>query len=120
MDKVKRYEKNHVLLTHPFRDARVVKRGFNFGAFFLTELWAYSEGLAKLGGRLIAISGISYTALLLAMWIDVRPISLALIAIGFLVLIAKHLTCGIFGNEWKIKEFESQGFKIRDVSVTNQ
>ncbi|KVK79966.1 hypothetical protein WJ47_35250 [Burkholderia ubonensis] len=42
------------LMIHPIMPERRVKRGFNWGALIFGTMWAYSEGLVALRGRLIA------------------------------------------------------------------
>jgi hypothetical protein len=100
------------IFIHPNRDHRVVKNGFNWGALILPVHWAYSEGMAKFGGKLIAFHAIPIgLALAAAYSADYAVISKMFLCLAILIYFSMHLFCGLYGNRLKVKELELNGFK---------
>lgn len=91
------------LMIHSTRPERRVKPGFNWAALFFGSLWAFSEGLVRHGGRLVAVDcfagflwSVGYPATMLA---------------GSAVFIAKNVVVARSGGAWLQQHLAAQGYR---------
>jgi hypothetical protein len=92
---------------HSTREQRYVKDGFNWLAFFFGYLWAFSEGLVSVAGRLFAIDVFGFV---LIKAYEIVNHSWLLVLSG-LILIITHVVSGCIGSDWLRASLLRQGYK---------
>jgi hypothetical protein len=89
-------------------ERRVSKR-FSIGAFFLSSLWAYSEGMTRLAGQLTLLDVlISFGAVALFFLLGENSMSLAA---ACLVVLAFRVFIGFRARQWLTEHLMSLGYK---------
>jgi hypothetical protein len=94
------------VFTHSFRSERYVWAGFSWSAFLFSAFWAFSEGLAAIGYRLIAVDlGV---AMLIHIYEMTRGGLWGVLAAA--ILIAKHVACGCYASRWLVRDLKGRGY----------
>ena len=98
---------NSAVFVHAVRQERRVKKGFYWTAFLFGTLWAYSEGLTVIGGRLAAVDAMVGLTVLYG-----SQTGHPLVAVGALLsFIGKNVYCAIRGQFWLRSLLIQQGYR---------
>ena len=103
----------HDVYEHPEGRREIIKSGFSWPAFFFGPLWAWRQGMIRLGFGLLALG-------LLLQLIPVVFIELmgeAGIVVDLFVSITVLIWIGGQGNAWRRRSVLKRGFKLVSASA---
>lgn len=94
-------------MIHSLKPERRVKCGFFWTAATCTAVWAYSEGMIELGGRLLALD------LAATLFVELISRSSPVFAIlaGSAFIVARSIYCGRRGGDWFYRYLLHQGYR---------
>lgn len=95
------------LMIHSSLPERRVRDGFNWIAAICTAMWAYSEGMVRLGGRLLAMDA----AVVLVVDLLLRLNAAMAVLAGIAFIVTRSIYCGTRGSGWLYRHLSSHGYR---------